>query len=179
MSSDPVLTLAVTLGDPAGIGPEVIIKALLSEQTYKLCRPLVVGESVAMQKAAKLVGRPVKFHIVETATEVEGQFGTIDLLDLHNLDDKEVITGQVCRACGKAAVEYIMKAAHLVQEAEAKALVTAPISKEATRQAGYGEMGHMEFLPRLTGASECATMLVTGPPPGGSSDYSSLPETGL
>jgi len=150
------------MGDAAGIGPEVIVKALLSEQTYKLCQPLVVGEGVAMRKAVELVGKPVKLHAVETVTEMQGQFGTIDLLDLHNLDEKEVIMGQVCKVCGKAAVDYIMKAARLVQEGQVKALVTAPISKEATRLAGYGELGHLELLAHATGATEYATMLVSG-----------------
>jgi 4-hydroxythreonine-4-phosphate dehydrogenase len=150
------------MGDAAGIGPEVIVKALLSEQVYQLCRPLVVGEGMAVRKAVKLVGRPVTLHTVEVVTEVEGQSGTIDLLDLHNLNDKEVVTGRVCKACGKAAVEYIMTATRLVQEGQVKALVTAPISKEATRLAGYGEMGHLELLAHAIGATEYATMLLSG-----------------
>jgi len=154
--------IAITMGDAAGIGPEVIVKALLSEQVYQLCRPLVVGEGMAVRKAVKLVGRPVTLHTVEVVTEVEGQSGTIDLLDLHNLNDKEVVTGRVCKACGKAAVEYIMTATRLVQEGQVKALVTAPISKEATRLAGYGEMGHLELLAHAIGATEYATMLLSG-----------------
>lgn len=155
--------IAITMGDAAGVGPEVIVKALASEQIYSICRPMVVGEGVIMQASIKLVNRPLKLHRVKTVAEVEGQIGTIDLLDLYNLDPAEVTPGQLCRACGKAAVEYITKATRLVTEGEAKALVTAPINKEATRQAGYGEMGHLELLARLTGATEYATMLVTGP----------------
>ncbi len=155
-------TIAITMGDAAGIGPEIIVKALLSEQIYSICRPLVVGEGVIMQEAIKLVNRPLKLHPVKVAAGVKDQFGTIDLLDLHNLDRGEVILGQICRACGRAAVQYITKAARLVLEGEVKALVTAPINKEAIRQAGYGEVGHLELLARLTGATEYATMLVTG-----------------
>ncbi len=155
--------IAITMGDAAGIGPEIIVKALLSEQIYRICRPLVVGEGAIMQEAIKLVNRPLKLHSVKTVAEVESQFGTIDLLDLHNLDRKEVILGQICEACGRAAMEYITKAARLALEGEVKALVTAPINKEATRQAGYGEVGHLEFLAHLTGAAEYATMLVSGP----------------
>ncbi len=155
--------IAITMGDAAGVGPEVIVKALLLEQIYSICRPLVVGEGTIMQEAIKLVNRPLKLRPVKAAAEAEGQFGTIDLLDLHNLDRREVTVGQICSACGRAAMEYITKAARLTLEGEAKALVTAPINKEATRQAGYGEVGHLEFLARFTGATEYATMLVTGP----------------
>ena len=154
--------IAITMGDAAGIGPEIIANALLSEQIYSICRPLVVGEGVIMQETINLVNKPLKLHPVKAAAEVEGQFGTIDLLDLHNLDRDEVIVGQICEACGRAAMEYINKAARLTLEGEVKALVTTPINKEATRQAGYGEVGHLEFLARLTGATEYATMLVTG-----------------
>ena len=154
--------IAISMGDAAGIGPEVIAKALLSEQVYGICCPLVVGEGDIMQEAMKLVNKRLKLHPVETVTEVEGQLGTIDLIDLHNLDPKDVLLGKVSRACGKAAMEYITKAARLVLEGRVKALVTAPINKAATKQAGYGEAGHLEFLAGLTGAAEYATMLVTG-----------------
>jgi 4-hydroxythreonine-4-phosphate dehydrogenase len=151
------------MGDAAGIGPEIIAKALLSKQTYSICRPLVVGEGATMQQAIKLANRPLALHPVKAAAEAEGRFGTIDLLDLHNLDPEDVAVGQICVACGRAAMEYIIEAARLALEGEVKALVTAPINKEATKQAGYEEMGHLEFLARFTGATEYATMLVTGP----------------
>lgn len=154
--------IAITMGDAAGIGPEVVVKALLSESIYSICRPLVVGEGVIMQEAIKLAGRPLQLRPVKAVTEVEGQSGVIDLLDLHNLERAEVIPGQVCAPCGRAAMEYITEAARLALEGEVKALVTAPINKEATQQAGYGEVGHLEFLARLTGATEYATMLVSG-----------------
>jgi len=155
--------IAITMGDAAGIGPEIIVKVLQLKQIYSLCCPLVVGEGNTMKAAIKLVKSPLKLHPVKTVAELKGQFGVIDLLDLHNLNRKEVVTGQVCKACGKAAMEYIAKAAELALKGEVKALVTAPINKEATVQAGYGDVGHLEFLARLTGATEYATMLVTGP----------------
>ena len=99
--------IAGTMGDAAGVGPEVIVKALLSEEIYTICRPLLVGESVTMSKAIKLLDSPLKLRPIKTLGEVKGDFGTIDLIDLHNLDQKEVILGQICRACGKAAMEYI------------------------------------------------------------------------
>jgi len=150
------------MGDAAGVGPEIIVKALQLKEICSLCRPLVVGEDSIMREAIKLVNSPLKLRLVKTVDELKGQSGVIDLLDLRNLDRKEVITGQVCRACGKAAMEYVAKAAELALQGKVKAVVTAPINKEATRQAGYGDVGHLEFLARLTGATEYATMLVTG-----------------
>lgn len=163
MTTKERATIAITMGDAAGIGPEIIVKALLQKQIYSICHPLVVGEGAAMQGAIKLVKRPLKLHPIKTVAELKGQFGAIDLLDLHNLDWKEVAIGQVCGPCGKAAMEYITEAARLALQGEVKAIVTAPINKEATIQAGYGDVGHLEFLARLTRATEYATMLVTGP----------------
>jgi 4-hydroxythreonine-4-phosphate dehydrogenase len=154
--------IAITMGDAAGIGPEIIVKALLSEQIYSICRPLLVGEGTTMSAMMGLLDSPLKLNPVEKADEVKGQSGAIDLLDLHNLDQKEVIMGEVCRACGKAAMEYIARAAELALQEEVRAVVTAPINKEATVQAGYGDVGHLEFLARLTHATEYATMLVSG-----------------
>jgi 4-hydroxythreonine-4-phosphate dehydrogenase len=155
--------IAITMGDAAGIGPEIVVKALLKKQIYGICYPLVIGEGTAMQAAIKLVNRPVKLYPVKTVAELKGQFGVIDLLDLRNLDWKEVVIGQISGACGKAAMEYIAEAARLAVQGKVKAIVTAPISKEATIKAGYGDVGHLEFLARLTHAAEYATMLVSGP----------------
>jgi 4-hydroxythreonine-4-phosphate dehydrogenase len=150
------------MGDAAGIGPETIVKALLSKQIYGICCPLVVGDGTTMTEAMRLVDSPSRLHKVNGLDEVKGEFGIIDLIDLQNLDQKEVIVGQVCRACGKSAMEYIAEAAQLASEGKVKAVVTAPINKEATMQAGYGDVGHLEFLARITHATEYATMLVSG-----------------
>jgi len=155
--------IAITMGDAAGIGSEIIVKALHLEEIYRICRSLVIGEATTMHKTIKLLNSPLKLHIIEKVTEVKGEFGTIDLLDLHNLDQAEVILGQICAPCGRAAMEYIAKAAELTLAGKVKALVTTPISKEATKLAGYQDMGHLEYLAHITSAPEYATMLVTGP----------------
>ena len=154
--------IAITMGDAAGIGPEVIVKALSAEQTYSICRPLVVGDATIMQDMIASLNVPVELRSVK-ASDAAGEFGAIDLLDLHNLDPRDVVLGQICAACGKAAMEYVTEAVRLIQEGIVAALVTAPINKEATSKAGYGEAGHLEFLAGLTGAKEYATMLASGP----------------
>jgi 4-hydroxythreonine-4-phosphate dehydrogenase len=155
--------IAITMGDAAGIGPEVIVKALTWGEIYSICRPLVVGEGGIMHEAIKLVNSPLKLHPVSNIDEINGESDAIDLLDLHNLDRADVILGRICPACGRAAMEYVSKAVSLVLGGKVKAIVTAPINKEAARQAGCGEIGHLEFIATLTGATEYATMLVSGP----------------
>ena len=154
--------IAITMGDASGVGPEVIIKALRSRRIYGLCRPLVVGEGTVMSDTMGSLDSPLRLHTVDKIDDVQGRYGTIDLLDLHNLNPEEVITGKVCAACGKAAMDYIIKAAELALKNKVKAMVTAPINKEATKQAGYGDTGHLEFLARISHTTEYATMLVSG-----------------
>jgi 4-hydroxythreonine-4-phosphate dehydrogenase len=155
--------IAITMGDAAGIGPEVIVKALLSKEVYSVCRPLVIGEGSVIREAIKLASKPLACHSVQTIAKVEGKLGAIDLLDLNNLEAGQVTLGQISGACGKAAMEYIMEAVRLALKGEVKAVVTAPINKEATKLAGYRDVGHLELIARLTGATEYATMLVSGP----------------
>jgi len=162
MTSPERAIIAITMGDAAGIGPEVVVKALQEPQIYEICRPLVVGDGSVMQQALKTVNSPLKLHPVKAAPEAEGSSGTIDLLDLNNLNGKEVPTGRVSADCGKAAMEYIEKAARLALDGEVGAMVTAPINKEAITEAGYKDTGHMKFLTRLTSTTEYAAMLVTG-----------------
>jgi 4-phospho-D-threonate 3-dehydrogenase / 4-phospho-D-erythronate 3-dehydrogenase len=163
MSTVEKPVIAITMGDAAGIGPEIIVKALHSPYIYEICQPLVVGEAVVMKKTIELIDKNMKLHCIQSVCEVEAIPGIINLIDLHNLKSSDVITGQVCPACGKAAMEFIQYAAQLVLTDKAKALVTTPINKRATKLAGYGEIGHLEFLAHLTEATEYATMLVSGP----------------
>ncbi|MDD4875609.1 MAG: 4-hydroxythreonine-4-phosphate dehydrogenase PdxA [Dehalococcoidales bacterium] len=155
--------IVITMGDAAGIGPEIIVKALQTEDIYNICRPLVVGDKTTMQNTIKLLKNPLKINVIDDITDIKGDYGYIDLLDLNNLTSAEIHTGQICKTCGRAAMEYITRATELTLAGKAQALVTTPINKEATKLAGYQDMGHLEYLVRLTGTTEYATMLVSGP----------------
>jgi 4-hydroxythreonine-4-phosphate dehydrogenase len=155
--------IAVTMGDAAGVGPEVIARAIAFGNVDSICRPLVVGDSGIMREAIALTGSPLALRAVNKVSEAGGGHAAIDILDLHNIDRGEFTRGKICPSCGAAAMEYISRAVGLALSGEVRALVTAPINKEATRRAGYGELGHLEYIARLTGASEYATMLVSGP----------------
>jgi len=155
--------IAITMGDASGIGPEIIVKALQSEHIYNICCPVVIGEAIIMSETIKLLKGPLKLRPVSAMDETQGESGTIDLIDMQNLNRNEVIPGQVCAACGKAAMEFIAEAARLALQGHIKAIVTAPINKESIKKAGYSDVGHLEFLARLTNAAEYDNMLVSGP----------------
>ncbi|MBI4233809.1 MAG: 4-hydroxythreonine-4-phosphate dehydrogenase PdxA [Chloroflexi bacterium] len=160
MEDRPVIL--VTLGDPCGIGPEVVSKALADPETYRHCRPVVVGSSPVLQEALRLVRSPLRVQPLEALGRAKGQVGTAEVLDPSNLDPQAVIVGRASAAAGKAAMEWVMEAGRRCLVGEAAGMATAPINKEACRMAGFEEIGHMEVLQRLSHASNVATMLVAG-----------------
>ena len=154
--------LGITMGDAAGIGPEVLAKSLAVKEIYDISRPFIVGSSYAMTGAIKLIKKPLKVHEINRVSEMLAQYGTIDVMDMHNLDPKDITVGKVSAACGRASMEYIHKAMELSLAKEIQAMVTAPINKEATMLAGYEGLGHLEYLAKATKARVYATMLATG-----------------
>jgi len=152
--------VAITMGDPAGIGAEVTAKTLLNDRIYERCRPFVVGNAAAIQDALRTIGSDTHTRVVHSLDDVKGQPGIIDVLDLENLDYGLISPGQVSAAAGRASVEWILKAGELAAAGQVQAIVTAPINKEACRLAGYQDVGHMEIFQSQTGASEVATMLM-------------------
>jgi len=162
MKDDGRPVIAVTIGDPAGIGPEVVVKALCDRDIYTISRPLLVGECATIMAALKFIKEPVKLHTVEKPSDTQGEFGTIDILDMHNLQRDMVNMGKISPLCGRASMEFIEKGVRLALDGEVKALVNAPINKEATMQAGYPGLGHLEYMAQVTGVKEYATMLATG-----------------
>jgi 4-phospho-D-threonate 3-dehydrogenase / 4-phospho-D-erythronate 3-dehydrogenase len=162
MGNEERPVIAITMGDPAGIGPEVVMKALSHREIYRICCPLVIGESGTLRAAIKTIDKPLELRPVEKVSDVEGIFGTIDLLDMQNLDWNKVKIGQVSAECGRASMEFIEKALHLILNHKVKGLVTAPVNKEATLLAGYPGLGHLEYLAQATRTRDYATMLATG-----------------
>ena len=160
MEQRPIV--AVTLGDPCGIGPEVVAKALGRADIRELCTPLVVGSAAVLRDMAARLRLGLTAVEVESATEALPSVDTIAVLDPHNLDLNAIVLGEVFMEAGKASVEWIDRAARLCLSGEAQAMATAPINKAAAALAGFKEIGHMELLQKLTGATEVATMLISG-----------------
>ncbi len=155
--------LAITLGDPAGIGPEVIIKALGHADVYEQCRPLVLGDKRILARAMGWITGPgLAFDVVTAPSQGQYRAGLITLLDLQNADPAAIQPGRVSAAAGRAAVEYVLRACDMTMAGETDAVVTAPLNKEAMNLAGYHYAGHTELLADRTGA-EKVSMLLTGP----------------
>jgi 4-phospho-D-threonate 3-dehydrogenase / 4-phospho-D-erythronate 3-dehydrogenase len=154
--------LAVTMGDPAGVGPEVTVKALADGEILKIARPLVIGDRKVLEEAAKVTGVTTTIRGWRSAEEASFAPGGIDVLDLENVDPGEWKWGGLSAGCGRAAMEYIHRAIELTGSGVAAGIVTAPINKEATTLAGSKDLGHMELFSRVYGAKNQATMLVSG-----------------
>ncbi len=152
--------IAVTMGDAAGVGPEIVVKALAHADVAALCQPIVVGDARRLAHAARIAG--VAAEVVRVATPAEARFrsGTIDCIDLGGLPE-DLPFGALSAVAGDAAFRYIARAVALAMAGEVDAICTAPINKEALRAGGHAYPGHTEILAALTGTPEVSMMLST------------------
>jgi 4-hydroxythreonine-4-phosphate dehydrogenase len=146
--------LAITMGDPGGIGPEIIAKALAHIEVYERSRPLVIGERRAIEAAVRITGAPLEVRNVDDPSDAGEHPGCIDLIDLHNIDIEQLGRARVCAEVGRAAYEYLERATALALEGSVGAIVTAPLNKEALSEAGWVGVGHTELLARFAGVPE-------------------------
>ena len=160
MPSGKKPAIAITMGDPCGIGAEVVVKAMADPQVYATCRPLVVGNVYAMEQAVSLTGVPVKIKEAADPTAAGLEPGVIDVVDTHNLNPEDITVGQINPTCGRAAMEWVTKAGELALSGVVDALATAPLNKEAASLAGFKSIGHMELLQELSKTKTVATMLM-------------------
>lgn len=154
--------IAITMGDPAGIGPEITAKALNRLELYQICRPLLIGDCSMMKLALRATGLALKLHMVRTPEDGLYEHGTIDLLDLGVMDGEPFAYGKVSAACGGAAYRYVAEAIRLAVEHSADATVTNPLNKEALNLAGYHYSGHTEIYAALTGTKRYCMLLADG-----------------
>jgi 4-hydroxythreonine-4-phosphate dehydrogenase len=150
--------IGITMGDPAGIGPEIIVKALAHNEVYESARPLVIGDVSRLKTAAKILNSPVEIHPVTDSAIGLYQPGRIDCVDLRAIPD-DLPFGRVSPIAGEAAFRYVEKAASLALTGSIDAICTAPLSKEAMHAAGHRFPGHTELLAHLTGTPEVSMML--------------------
>lgn len=154
--------LAVTMGDPAGIGPEITVKALLAPEVRQFSRPIVVGDFAILQQALGFCGLAGQLNAIGRVSEACGLPGTIDVLDLKIAQPAILKTGAVQALGGAAAAAYIRKSIELALAGDVGAVVTAPINKEALKLANVPYIGHTEMFADLTGAKEEMTMFAIG-----------------
>lgn len=150
--------IGITLGDPAGIGPEIIIGALNSPDIYKEARPLVIGETEILKRTISLIKSNTTLNLVSTPCEGKYIKGTIDLLDLENVDVSRFKLGEISREGGKASFEFIEKSVELAMNNKIDAIATAPINKESISAAGIPFVGHTEMYASLSKVTEPMTM---------------------
>ncbi len=153
--------LAITMGDPAGIGPEVVLKALRHQEVYERCRPLVIGDRRILDRAAAWLDQsPPNYDLIDDPAHGCYEAGTISVLDLANAEPQACPVGRVSAPAGRAAVEYVFKACDLAMAQTVDAVVTAPLNKDAMNRAGFAYAGHTELLAERTSAERVSMLLV-------------------
>jgi 4-hydroxythreonine-4-phosphate dehydrogenase len=156
--------IGITMGDPAGIGPEIITKALNDSAVYRQCNPVVIGEKRILQDAVKMSGLNLEINAIGDIRTASYLIGMINIIDIKNIGSQEIMYGKVNADLGRASGEYIEKAIELALQKEIDAMVTAPINKESFYLGGYGKkyMGHTEMLAALTGSNNVSMVLAHG-----------------
>ena len=157
MNTLPIL--AITMGDPAGVGPEIIAMSLAQEQPYTLCRPLVVGDAAMMELGIRSAGVDLKVRPVGCVADARFERGTVDVFDLKLIDAASFAYGVVSAQCGHAAFETVRTAIELAMKGEVDGTVTAPLNKEALHVAGHDFAGHTEIYAHYTGTKKYAMLL--------------------
>lgn len=153
--------VAITIGDPASVGPEIVVKALATGGLRDVCRPLVVGDGWAVDRALASTGVDLKPRALSRPDEGAFVPGVLDLLEVPVDGAERIEWGKVQSAAGRAAYAFVERAALLALSGEADAVATAPLHKEALRAAGVPHVGHTEILAALTGVADPLTMFET------------------
>lgn len=152
--------IGISMGDPAGVGPEVIAKALGNPSLSARCRPLVIGDRSVMGEALALIRSPLSLRPIRSLAEARWVSGSLECLDLANVEMATLPRGAVSAQAGRAAYAYIETGVKLASEGQIAALVTSPINKEALAAAGLPHSGHTEILGSLTGTRDFAMLLM-------------------
>lgn len=153
--------IAVPIGDPAGVGPEIVAKSVASEEVFEAADCVIVGDKTIIENAIKIVGVDLTVHVISEAEEGDYRKGILNLIDLGNVDMAKFEFGKVNGMCGKAAYEYIAKCIELANEGKVDAVATTPLNKESLRAGGINYIGHTEIFGALTGTEDPLTMFET------------------
>jgi 4-phospho-D-threonate 3-dehydrogenase / 4-phospho-D-erythronate 3-dehydrogenase len=150
--------IGITMGDAAGIGPEIIVKSLMDKDIYEQCQPIVIGDAKILERAKPIVKTDLQINVINNVSDAKNEFGIIDVIDL-DLLPVDLPFGQVSGEAGNAAYQYIAKAVTLAKEKEINAICTAPLNKEAMHKGGHLFPGHTEILAKLTDTEDFSMML--------------------
>ena len=148
--------IAVPLGDPAGIGPEIVVKAVSSTEITDMARCVVVGDYNVIENAVKITNTQIKLHIIEKPEDYND--GYLNIIAINNIDFTKLHIGEISAMCGKAAYEYIEKSIKLAMEKQVAAVATPPINKESLKAANIPYIGHTEIFGALTNTADPLTI---------------------
>ena len=150
--------IAIPMGDPAGVGPEIVVKTAVSKEILDLCDLVVIGDKKVLEKATEICQVDLKIHTIKNVEEGKYEKGILNVIDLENVDMNTLEYGQIQGMCGKAAFEYIKKCVELAMEHKVDAIATTPINKESLRAGNVNYIGHTEILGDLSNSRDPLTM---------------------
>ena len=150
--------IAIPMGDPAGVGPEIVVKTAVSKEILDLCDLVVIGDKNVLEKAIEICQVNLKIHTIKNVEEGKYEKGILNVIDLENVDMNTLVYGQVQGMCGKAAFEYIKKCVELAMEHKVDAIATTPINKESLKAGNVNYIGHTEILGDLSNSRDPLTM---------------------
>jgi 4-hydroxythreonine-4-phosphate dehydrogenase len=148
------------MGDPASIGPEIAVKALLNEKIHAICRPLIVGDAGVFNDIINRLKLPATINAITKVADAAFKPGTIDVFDLKNVDLSQLQFGEISAMAGGASFEAVKKVIELALAGDVDATVTGPINKKSINEAGHHFAGHTEIYAHYTGTRKYAMLLV-------------------
>ena len=149
------------MGDPAGVGPEIIVKALSHMEVYQKCIPIVIGDYEALADAVSFCNIPVELNEVSDVTEGKGEFGKIDFVNMGYLQKGSWEYKKNSALCGDASFQYVVRGIKDAMAGKVPAVITAPINKESLNMAGHAYNGHTEIFAEYTGTKDFAMLLAS------------------
>lgn len=152
--------IAITMGDPASIGPEIAIKALLQENIYAICNPIIVGDAGVFQQIISLLGLKADINVINNVADAKFELGKPDVLDLKNVEIDKLVFGEISAMCGEASFQSVKKVIELAMDKQVDATVTGPINKKSINEAGHHFAGHTEIYAHFTNTKKYAMLLV-------------------
>ena len=153
--------IAVPIGDPAGVGPEIVAKSVASKEVFEAADCIVVGDKTIMENAIKISGVSLEVNVIDGPENGDFREGVLNLIDLGNVDMSKFEFGKVNGMCGQAAYQYIAKSIELANEGRVDAVATTPINKESLRAGNINFIGHTEIFGALTNTEDPLTMFET------------------
>ena len=160
--ADKLPRVGITMGDAAGIGPEITVKSLVNPELYTLCNPVVLGDSRVIEAAVKVTKTQFEVNSIDTEEKPDVKPGVINVIDYQNVDPSTYEMGVVKASNGDAAVHYTKEAGRMCLDGRPQAMVSAPLNKESMREAGHHYEGQTQILAELCEAKRHGMALILG-----------------